>query len=138
VVAVIAGTAGAASGTHLLNAHLKPTPAAIHVRKAAGTFTGKLTLAGKSGTFTWTLRFGHLSGTARQAGIYFGKAAKPARLAMPLCNKCRSGISSYYSGSYVAGRRFVRAILRGRAYVVIQTKRNPKGEIRGRIRASTT
>ena len=42
----------------------------------------------------------------------------------------------YYHGSYVAGRRFVRAVLHNHAYVVVQTKRNPRGEIRGRIRPS--
>jgi hypothetical protein len=54
---------------------------------------------------------------------------------MLLCNTCYTGAKSYYHGSYVTGPTFVRAIRHGRAYVVIQTRKNPKGEIRGRIQA---
>jgi hypothetical protein len=134
-VATLAGTAVAASGTYALTAHLKTMPSTVHARHATGGFKGTLKLAGNNSTFTWTLKFGQLSGAVRRAGIYFGKVAKPSKLALLLCTKCSSGVESYYHGSYVAGTRFVRAILRGRAYVVIQTKRNPKGEMRGRIRA---
>ncbi|HEY3550827.1 MAG TPA: CHRD domain-containing protein [Gaiellaceae bacterium] len=111
------------------------TASAVHSRHASGRFSGKLTLSGKNSGLTWTLTFAHLTGSARRAGIYFGKAAKPSQLALLLCNGCRSGATSYYHGSYVASGRFARAILRGRAYVVIQTRRNPRGEVRGRIRA---
>jgi hypothetical protein len=120
-----------------LTSHLKRTPSARSARHATGKFTGELILAGKDSSFTWKLTSGHLSGAAVQAGIYFGKAAKPSQLAMLLCNECNRSAQGYYHGSYVAGRRFVRTVLRGRAYVVVQTKRHPKGEIRGRIRAST-
>jgi hypothetical protein len=137
VVASLAGTAGATSGTHALTAHLTRTTSAVSARHATGTFTGKLIIAGKNSSFTWKLTSVHLSGAALHAGIYFGKGARPSKLAMLLCNACSPLAQGYYHGPYVAGRRFVRAILRGHAYVVMQTKRNPHGEIRGRIRAKT-
>jgi len=117
---------------------LKRTASAIHAPHATGRFTAKLALSGKSSSLSWRLTFGHLSGAARRAGIYFGRSAKPSQLALLLCSDCSSGASSYYRGSYVASRRFVRAVLRGRAYVVIETRRNPKGEVRGRIKAKAT
>jgi CHRD domain-containing protein len=135
-VALAAGTAGAASGTHALKAHLTRTASAVGARHATGTFTSRLRIAGDNSSFTWKLTSGHLSGAALHAGIYFGRSAKTSQLAMLLCNKCSPTAQGYYHGSYVAGRRFVRAILHKRAYVVVQTKENPKGEIRGRIKPS--
>lgn len=136
--ASLAGIADAASGTHTLKAHLRGTASTLGAPHATGTFTSRLRIAGDKSSFTWKLTSRRLSGTALHAGIYFGRAAKASQLAMLLCNKCSPTAQGYYHGSYVASPRFVRAILHGRAYVVIQTKKNPKGEIRGRIRASAT
>ena len=94
----------------------------------------QVAIAGENSSFTWKLTSAHLSGAAVHAGIYFRKAAKASDLALLLCNYCRPSAQGYYHGSYVAGRRFVRAILGGHAFVVIQTKRNPRGEIRGAIK----
>jgi hypothetical protein len=135
MVAAGAGTAVAASGTHALKSRLTSTASTVSAPHAAGTYTGTLRIAGKNSSFTGMLTFRHLSGTAVRAGIYFGKAAKTSQLALLLCTACSSGAQSYYHGSYVAGQRFVRAIFHGGAYVIIQTKTNPKGEIRGRIQA---
>lgn len=135
-VGLFAAQAHAASGAYVLKSHLAKMPRATHASAAAGSLTGMLKLAGDDSSFTWTLKFGHLSGTALRAGIYYGKVAKPSQLAMLLCNKCISGANSYYHGSYVASPPFVRAIRHGGAYVIIQTKRNPKGEIRGQIKAT--
>jgi hypothetical protein len=137
VVASLAGTAGATSSTHALTAHLTRTTSAVGARKASGRFTGKLIISGKNSSFTWKVTSAHLSGAALHAGIYFGKVATASKLAMLLCNACNPAARGYYHGSYVAGRRFVRAILRGHAYVVIQTKRSPRGEIQGRIKSKT-
>jgi hypothetical protein len=134
-VALPAGAASAAYGRYVLKSRLTRTASTVRAPHATGALTGTLTLAGETSTFTWTLTFRHLSGTAVNAGIYYGKAAKASQLAMLLCNKCSSGANSYYRGSYVASPTFVRAIRHGRAYVVIQTKKNPKGEVRGQIKA---
>lgn len=137
-VAAFAGTAGATTGSHLLTSHLRKTPPAVGARRATGALTARLSIAGQNGSFTWKLAFAHLSGRALHAGIYFGKTAKPSQLAMLLCTECSPTAQGYYHGPYVAGKRFVRAMLRGRAYVVVQTRRNPKGEISGRIKVKAT
>ena len=134
-VALPIGQAEAASGTYVLRTHLERTASTVGAPRATGALTARLTVAGENSSFTWTLTFRHLSGTAVRAGIYYGKAAKPSQLAMLLCNKCISGARSYYHGSFVASPTFVRALRRGGAYVVIQTRKNPKGEIRGRMTA---
>lgn len=135
VVASLAGTAGATTGAHALTAHLTRVASAVGAPHATGRFTGELTISGKNSSFTWKLTSDHLSGPAVHAGIYFRKAAKESELAMLLCNDCSPTAQGYYHGSYVAGRRFVRAILHGRAYVVIQTKQNPREEVRAVIKA---
>jgi CHRD domain-containing protein len=134
-VALVPVQASAASGRYLLKSQLQRTASTVGARRATGAFSGHLKIAGTNSTFTWSLRFRYLSGAALYAGIYFGKAAKPSQLAMLLCTKCISGANSYYRGAYVASPTFVRAIRDRRAYVVIQTRKNPKGEIRGLIKA---
>ena len=136
-LALPGGPAAAATGKYSLTSHMAGTTSKVRATRATGAFRGTLKLAAQDSSFTWTVTFRRLSGRALHAGIYFGKAGKPSQLAMLLCNKCISGAQSYYQGSYVATPSFVRTILRGHAYVVIQTKRHPKGEIRGRIKAST-
>jgi hypothetical protein len=130
-LAVPIGRANAASGTFLLSSLLgghAPT-------SAAGSLSGKLTLVGQNSTFTWKLTFRRLGSRAVHAGIYFGRIAKASELAMLLCNNCASGATGYYRGSFVASPNFVHAIRHGQAYVVIQTKKRPSGEIRGLIKA---
>jgi CHRD domain-containing protein len=136
-LALPGGPAAAAPGKYSLTSHMAGTTSKVRATRATGAFRGSLKLAAQDSSFTWTLTFRRLSGRALHAGIYFGKAGKPSQLAMLLCNKCSSGAQSYYQGSYVASPSFVRTILRGHAYVIIQTKRHPNGEIRGRIKAST-
>lgn len=134
-VTLFVAQAHAASGGYGLKSHLAKMPPAHAPIGATASLTGRLKLAGSDSSFTWTLKFSHLSGRAVQAGIYFGKSAKASQLAMLLCNNCISGGKSYYHGSYVASPRFVRAIRHGHDYVIIQTQKNPKGEMRGRIKA---
>jgi hypothetical protein len=105
---------------------------------ATGTLTGKLTLAGKKSSFTWTLTLHHLSGIAAHADIYFS-SGKKGTLALPLCVKCQAPAAhGAYIGPYVATPSFVKTIVHGGAYAIVITKQNPKGEIRGQIKANAT
>jgi hypothetical protein len=138
IAIVLAGPAGAASTTYVVKAKLD-TKALASVKDASGasgTLTGKLTIAGKKSSFTWTLTFRHLSGTALRADIYFGNG-KTGLLALPLCRKCQApSAHGAYVGPYVANASFVRKILHGGAYAVVGTKTNPRGEIRGQIKTT--
>jgi hypothetical protein len=112
-----------------------PSPKdAVH---AKGLLTGKLTLAGKKSRFTWTLRISHLSGHIVKAEIDMAPRGKRGITMLPLCNKCRLTSHGAYIGPYVNNKVFVNAILHGRMYVNVTTKLNPKGEVRGQIKATT-
>jgi hypothetical protein len=134
-----AATSAAATTSYMIKATLNakqevPTPkSAIH---ATGTLTGKLTLAGKKSSFTWRLRVSHLSGRVVAAAVAVGAAGKRGPIILPLCNKCLATAHGSYVGAYVARARFVNPLLHGRLYVNVTTKLNPKGEIRGQVKAT--
>jgi hypothetical protein len=139
-ISLVAGRASAGSATHVLKASLdkKALPSVKDAGGASGTLTGKLTIAGKKSSFVWSLTFHHLSGTATRASIYFGTGSKAGTLALPLCVKCQAPTAhGAYIGPYVANATFVHKVLHGGAYVVVVTKKNPRGEIRGQIKATS-
>jgi hypothetical protein len=139
VVLLVVGQAGAASSTYVVKASLgtKSLASVNDASRGSGSLSGKLTVAGKKSKFVWTLTFHHLSGTATRASIYFGTGSK-STLALPLCVKCQAPTAhGAYVGPYVANQAFLRRILHGGAYVVVATKKNPKGEIRGQIKTTS-
>jgi hypothetical protein len=104
---------------------------------AKGTFTAKLTVAGRKSTFVWKLKFSGLSGRAVASHVHYGVAGKAGQIALPLCVPCVSSPShGEYKGPYVATATFVKAVLHGGAYVDVHTKKNPNGEIRGQVKAT--
>ncbi len=143
-VALLAGVVGAralssGSTTYVLKASLstKAIASLKDATGASGTLTGKLIVAGKKSSLTWTLTIRHLSGTATHADIYFG-TGKAGTLALPLCVKCQApSAHGAYVGPYVAMPTFVRTIVHGGAYAIVVTTQNPKGEIRGQIKATS-
>jgi hypothetical protein len=140
VVALVAGVGSAATRTYTLKASLgaKALASVKDASGANGTLMSKLTVAGKKSHYTWTLTVHHLSGPAKSASIYFANGNKAGTLALPLCVKCQTPTAhGEYVGSYVANATFLRKILHGGAYVVVATKLNPKGEIRGQIKATS-
>lgn len=145
LVVALAGVVGASAapraGTYLVKASLD-TKAVVSLKDAVGakgTLTGKLVVAGKKSSFTWTLRFSHLSGSVKRADIYFGTGTKPGTLALPLCVKCQTpSAHGAYVGPYVATSTFLHTFLHGGAYAIISTKLNPKGELRGRIKTTSS
>ncbi len=141
---LVAGQAGAASSlttarTYVLKASLdsrhevrRPRDA----RDARGSFSAKLVLNGKKSSLVWTLRFSHLSSRLTAAHLHFGAPGKAGVVALPLCVRCKSPAHGAYNGPYVANPQFVKAVLHGSMYVNVHTKKNPKGEIRGQIKAT--
>jgi CHRD domain len=136
----VAGVGSAATRTYTLKASLgtKSLASVKDATGANGTLTSKLTVAGKKSRYTWTLTVHHLSGPVTRASIYFSNGSKAGTLALPLCVKCQTPTAhGEYVGSYVANATFLRKILHGGAYVVVATKLNPKGEIRGQIKTTS-
>lgn len=111
-----------------------PTPKdAVH---AKGVLTGKLTLAGKKSSLTWRLKVSGLSGHILTAYLALGNPGHTGLTILPLCNKCRLTSHGAYIGPYVAKSLFMKPFVHGKLYVNVTTKLNPKGEIRGQIKAT--
>jgi hypothetical protein len=122
--------------TYLLNATLsarQETPPVNGAERASGVFKGTLTVSGKTGKFTWQLSSKMLSGRALGAAIRNAARGKNGPVAISLCRPCTADAHGAYSGPAVASSAFLTPLLRGDAYVNVETKKNPAGEIRGRI-----
>jgi uncharacterized protein with FMN-binding domain len=126
------------SETYKLNAKLTaraevPKPTGVPAA-ATGRFTGK-TIEPKTGKvrLTWKLTFSHLSGRGLQAHIHLGKPGKAGNVLVALCAPCRSG----QTGKALIARSVEDALERGKTYVNVHTKKNPAGEIRGQIKATS-
>jgi plastocyanin len=100
--------------------HPKGVPAG-----AAGHFTA--TLAGTA--LHWHLTFTHLTGPATMAHIHLAPRGKAGPVLKVLCAPCVSP----KSGTVKLTATQVTSIEKGRTYVNVHTKKNPKGEIRGQI-----
>ena len=57
---------------------------------------------------------------------------------IPLCGPCRSGAHGVFSGALGGRSVLLAAILHGRTYVNVHTKKNPNGEIRGQVKVTGT
>jgi hypothetical protein len=129
----------AGSTSYLLKATMdtrQQVPVPKDATAAKGVFTAKLVVAGKKSSLVWQLRFSGLSGRAVAAHVDVGAPRKAGVVAMPLCTKCVADAHGAYTGSYVASRAFLKAILHSGMYATITTRLNPKGEIRGQIKAT--
>ncbi len=93
--------------------------------RALGYFTAKVT--GK--TLRWTMTFSHL--TARPTVTHLNKGVRGANgpAFKVLCRTCRTPAH----GTLILTASQLNAMLHGRTYVNIQTRKNARGEIRGQI-----
>jgi CHRD domain len=92
---------------------------------AAGHFVAKVT--GK--TLRWTLTFAHLSGRPTVARLNKGVRGVNGAAFKSLCKTCRSPVH----GTVTLTASQLSALMSGRTYVNLITKRNTHGEIRGQI-----
>ncbi len=92
---------------------------------AAGRFTAKLT----GRTLRWTLTFTHLTGRPTVTGLNKGLRGTNGPAFKTLCRNCYS--PSHGTLTLTASQR--DALVRGRTYVNVHTKKNSLGEIRGQI-----
>jgi CHRD domain len=106
------------------------TPAPKAAARGTGLFTA--TLSGR--VLTWKLTFSRLTGPALAAHIHLGKPGVAGPVVVPLCGPCVSGVHK----RVVVTLKVRNALLHGRAYVNVHTKKNPAGEIRGQVFTGTT
>jgi len=109
-------------------------PRAKGTTAASGTFTGTLKVNTKyNATLAWKLTYRRLTGRALSAHVHLGAAGKAGKIVVPLCAPCTSGAH----GKRAVTRATALAMIGGKAYVNVHTKKNPAGEIRGQIKAAS-
>jgi hypothetical protein len=104
-------------------------PAPKGAKGASGSFSGTIKPFSDSGTLEWRLGYSGLSSRAIAARIFFGAPGKTGFRAIDLCSPCKPGARGFVG----ANSAILQPLLGRPAYVSIETKRNPRGEIRGRI-----
>ena len=119
----------------LLPAAVVPHPTAVP-RAAAGGFSAR-PVAGAPGT--WFLTYRALGSRPIAAHVHLGRPGTRGPIALTLCTGagCRSPLSGA-SAKIARGSGLWKAMLAGRAYVEVETRRNPLGEIRGQTLAVQT
>jgi hypothetical protein len=134
-LAVVALAAGAARTTHKIAAAMS-TSAAVPKPKGAtharGSFTGTYVTTKSGATLKWKLSFSGLTGPALQAHIHLGKKGVAGNVIVPLCAPCHNG----QRGTAKLTKSVVKALVAGKTYANVHTKKNPAGEIRGQIKVS--
>lgn len=118
--------------TYRLNARLtaaQQIPRAKPRSNGSATFTGTLSPTGR---LTWKISPRRLSSKITRIELYVGAPGKVGKAALQVCaSTCPP------SGSKAVGKHALeRTIKEDGAYVVVQTKKHPKGEIRGQLKAN--
>ena len=111
-----------------LDARQQVPPQGVPAPAARGTVSGTLVVAGAHGTLEWRLTVHRLTGRVRALELRRGSLGRRGPLLERLCGPCGPRGTARLDGPAVA------AIRGGRAYVTVTTRRNPRGEIRGRLR----
>jgi predicted lipoprotein with Yx(FWY)xxD motif len=96
---------------------------------AGGLFRAIVARSGGKATISWSLSFSKLTGPGLAAHIHLGKPGTAGKVAVPLCQPCRSG----QRGNAALSSNVAAALADGGAYVNVHTKANPGGEIRGQV-----
>ncbi len=100
-------------------------PQQVKNTKANGSFSA--TLGGYGLKFK--LSFSHLTGPATGAHLGYGLSGKAGHLTIALCSPCQSPVNT------TAGldKSLIKALKQRLLFVVVETNKNPKGEIRGQV-----
>ena len=110
----------------------KPRPVG-NVGSARGALVGVVTVA-KSSTASWTLTFSGLTGQVTAAEVRYPAAGTVS--VIRLCAPCANGAKLVTTfPSRAVAKAVVKQALAGKADVVLKTKRNRAGEVRGVIKA---
>lgn len=115
--------------TYRLRSNLSAMQQVPRPKNSAGraTFSGTLS---PSGTLRWNLAASKLTGSVTRIELRLGKPGRVGPAKLRICAPCtRSG-----SGA-VNDHALRRQIKTGGAYLVVATKKNPNGELRGQLTA---
>ena len=113
-----------------LDARQQVPPQAVARPNATGVLSGTLAITGARGTLKWQLTLRGLSGKALRAELHRGRLGRRGPRLAALCAPCRSGVR----GSTQLTAATVTSVRNGAVYVVVTTRKNAAGEIRGQLR----
>jgi len=98
--------------------------------RGSGSFFSTLTRSsGGQATLSWNLAFANLTGAVTAAQLRLGTPGRAGDVVVPLCTSCESGSK----GTATVPADDLPALLNGRIYVSVNTKKNPGGELRGQL-----
>ena len=140
IAAVIAYAAviGAAKASHAstvkmtarLTAKRAATLQSLKVTKASGQFTGSLLRLGNGRSrLTWSLKHRDMSSRVTGAELVIPAQGTQGLVVVQLCRRCKANAHGVVAPILKSS---TRALLTRPAWVVVYTKKNRKGEIRGR------
>lgn len=137
---VCVGLASASATTYRLHATLtagqQVPPQTVKTPKASATFTGTLVLDTKTGTLTWQMKSSGLSSPIKSAYILFPAKGKQMQVSIGLCSG--KGCASTAAARSSMLSPTIASVISGRAgYVTIVTAKNPQGEVRGKLVATS-
>jgi hypothetical protein len=136
-VAAQSGFARAAQTNSLkasLNSRQQTPPQKFKATSGSGNFTASLVRRGNGkGTLSWHLSYQKLSSPVTSAYIFIAKHGKQGQVVVGLCTKCKATAS----GTMTTSVAITKALGSRPGVVTIRTKKNPKGEISGKLIRST-
>lgn len=132
VGSAFAGSVQMATLKASLNASQQVPPQVHKTLDASGSFKATLRRVGSHGraTLNWRLSVARLSSPVTVAYIDVPQRGRAGEFVVELCIRCAT-VSSGVTKTLPAD--VTKAISTRTGFVVIRTKKNPKGEIRGRI-----
>jgi hypothetical protein len=132
----LSGIAGAGQATAVkMTARLTAKQAAplqsVKVTKASGHFTGRL-LRHSNGRskLIWSLTYRHMSSRVTGAELVVPANGEQGTVTVQLCRSCRAAAHGVIDPIL---KPSTNALLTRTTWVIVSTKKNRKGEIRGRI-----
>ena len=126
-VAMTSGTAVGPSRVHATMTARQVVPP-LSVR-GAGAFHATIRKVRTRWVIQWSLSYRRLTSPAISGQIRLGKPGQWGKPLLSLCRPCRVAAG----GLRLISPSIRRAILAGRAYVLVETRRHPRGEIRGQV-----
>ena len=102
------------------------------VGKAQGLLKGNASVDKKYSQVAWTLTYSGMTGPVTSAFVLY-KNSKGIVTALSLCLKpCKSGQTTFtFFSSPDQAQQFVEQVRSGKVDAVLETKTNPRGEVRG-------
>ena len=123
--------AGVALATQASTMKMKAKLQSAKATSASGRFTGTL-LSSSSGRskLSWTLTYRHLGSRVTKAELVVPAHGKQGAVAVQLCRSCKASDHGVVTPILPAS---TKALQSRTTWAIVYTKKNRKGEIRGRV-----